>query len=84
MYSRHRIQYTAFDAESAHLMGILQQGCIVLSIPFEAELDDDAMATAVANAVCRSCALAADVACALSAVNKITSGLLYHHSIMQP
>ncbi len=40
-----------------------------MGVPFEAELDDDAMATAVATAVCRSCALAAEVACALSAVS---------------
>ncbi len=37
------------------------------SAPFEAVLVEDAVATAVATAVCRSCALAAEVACALSA-----------------
>ena len=48
---------------------VVQYSHIVLSVPFEAELDDDAMATAVATAVCRSCALAAEVACALSAMS---------------
>ena len=60
---------------------LLQYGHAVMSIPFEAELDDDAMATAVANAVCRSCALAAEVACALSAVSTchIRPALQSHH-----
>ena len=41
--------------------------CIAWSVPLEAVLEEEAEATAVATAVCRSCAFAAEVACALSA-----------------
>lgn len=41
--------------------------CIAWSVPLEAVLEDEAEAIAVATAVCRSCAFAAEVACALSA-----------------
>jgi len=67
--------YTACERQQCYSalhfmqMGVLQYDHIVMSVPFEAELDDDAMATAAATAVCRSCALAAEVACVLSAVS---------------